>query len=85
MLSNCSALTALPSFKLLGYTLEWLDVFDCPALTRLPPTLGCLAHIYELDLSGCTGLAELPDSLADMHQLIRCALCSTSRAACRGS
>ena len=74
VLSNCSALAALPSFKVLGYTLEWLDVFDCPALTSLPPTLGCLAHIYELDLSGCTALAELPDSLTDMHQLIRCAL-----------
>ena len=72
VLSDCSALQALPMFKMLGYTLEWLDLFNCGALTALPADLGGLAHIYELDLSGCSGLAALPDSLGDMRQLLRC-------------
>ena len=72
VLSDCSALQALPRLKMLGYTLEWLDLFDCEALAALPADLGSLAHIYELDLSGCLALACLPDSLGDMRQLLRC-------------
>ena len=72
VLSDCSALQALPRLKMLGYTLEWLDLFDCEALTALPADLGGLAHIYELDLSGCLALACLPESLGHMRQLLRC-------------